>query len=706
MNILNDELQQILKEKISLQGRDSSKLLYLNGPSMVGKSITCNRLLMELSVESEFNQIYSVREANKATFLIEVFSKLLGFEGEISNLHKKFNQELINIRDNHPKALEDILRIVRMPTLPESILCKKLGTCPDLVDLSKHHLEEKIENFFRNINRIVTEAFIIDLLNQATVFDKIVDNSQEIELSKIFVLINGIDKFSTYINKILLDILEIINFSTLGDLDYYQFDDNLNSIKISQLIQSSFMFSTRRIYSVDNNDVEKFTIEKLNEDEIPMYLEYNEISDELELIDVFDETRGFPHLIDILSDIVESEQETITGNVISQRAAEQLLSVMLDEEKEWIRCAAYLGEFDAYGLRMFPQIGKFYEEVFEVFSIRSDIFDKASNTHLKMKEDYRYFIRTSTKSMSKKVDNALTEISEKYMEVEQIIRRIEHGEFNVLRTFAYFNAFDNNALEKTFLDDAELAKSFLIKYPKWFKENISTRVLKEDVKEILDNYNKLADGDRYKIKQERIFEVWQKREQEIKIEISQLNDELSKITDRSVSMDSEIRLNQSDYESYREEFFTIETEVIKLKSIIKRYNTRKSLNIGIIFFALAVILGGIGFFIPAEIIDDLQTIDFIKHSSVAFAAFFLIFSVVYFYKVISTGMKKKELRSLKSQFKELVSKRIDIERALERLEDKQKLDSDEISLNRERVAALEHSLNKLTISLDESYIKY
>ena len=258
MNILNEELQNTLIEKISLQSSDSSNLLYLHGPSMVGKSITCNRLLMELSVESEFNQIYSVRDAKNATFLIEFFSKLVGFEGEISNLHKKFNQELINIRDNHPNALEDILRIVRMPTLPESILCKKLGTCPELVNLSNHHLDEKIENFFRDINQIVTEAFIIDLLNRAKAFDKVVDNSHDIEITKIFVLINGIDKFSTFINKTLLDILEIINFSTLGDFKYYQFDDDLNPIRINKLIQASFMFSTRRTYPVDNDDVDKY----------------------------------------------------------------------------------------------------------------------------------------------------------------------------------------------------------------------------------------------------------------------------------------------------------------------------------------------------------------------------------------------------------------------------------------------------------------
>ena len=285
----------------------------------------------------------------------------------------------------------------------------------------------------------LSEAFFIDLIF------KLYPSKNENELfnilkttktaKKVFFIIDEYSPIAGTVNFWLTNyFLNYCFHKKFSEFISFDFSKSLPEIKISDLIDFSFIISSRENYLLKKDSqwiqfkeiIYNQIIEPFSESDIKNYIEQNNYKIDSSIRTISDISNGNPYLLLLWLEFYSIGKAEPDTSIIYLKAAERINKYRDIEQTDWLRCASFLDDFDAMGLRCFPTIRKNYKKAFRYLSSSNELtFPSNKNENVVFLNSYiRDIIFESTTIESKKLANEYENIASIYNKTKNIFHKI------------------------------------------------------------------------------------------------------------------------------------------------------------------------------------------------------------------------------------------------------------------------------------------
>lgn len=520
--------------KANLDNDSSKKIVLINGTFGSGKSFFLKSLLPALLEENHADYIFKADYDNNAKFTIDILQNLAqnSFYVESDQLPAFSNNESSFINEQFASTLSTLRN--KDTSLFEKIYEREylkdnyhyhLSSLDEIEDLSDEAVcssieaiypgQEKYKTFFSNPTRVALESLIVDLMT--VLFSGKTEFPIPEKKYKIVLVLDGFDKQSwTVQNWILDNLIPAVDNLRFGDFVSYdtQFIDP--NIKINEFFDFRYIFSFRENvlhgrlsdkWIKLEEDFENISLKPASDLVMHSFFKSEGIEED-DFKDLAKNTYGIPYIFNLKVEYKKvGDNEVDNISLVYHLAGQKILDDFEEQQADWIRCTAFLDEFDARGLEFFPIIGEKSEKAFTFMSHLSDMFVH-ENGKLKLKQDLKDLLLKATMFDSPGSSKGYKKIAEQYYELAPVINQFEEHDFNILCELAYFNWFDTEfILKKVFPDRIEELSEFIDKKQDLFEFDTGMLRINEELGCKLDRLNKILDADLYSNKMKYIKEI-------------------------------------------------------------------------------------------------------------------------------------------------------------------------------------------------------
>ena len=481
----------------------------------------------------------------------------------------RFSKLMIYLREQNGNLYDTISLNLKLKSEAENLILnnKSNNEVPGIN--TEEELNELLDNkgnrrLVVNTGDVLAESIIVDLMNSFYNLNSKTNNfeinNNDHEPKKIVLLFDNFENinFSLW-NWLLNSLIPYCTLKKFSEFISYDISHTVQFANVSDYLNFRIVITCRENFLLKKNNSEfsfisdnciNINLEPISQNEIADYFDNININASRNLNEIFAFTKGIPLIINLISESYSSGSFELDKPYINEKVSKAILYSKTEEEKDWIRCASFLDYFDASGLRCFPQINRYYKEVFEYFFNSTELSNHSpgNSNKLKLNDTIKEIVSESVRAESGQLAKEYERISQIYYNCSELFEKFREDEFNVLRNLAYFKCFNKkNALESTFKTDAQLAKHFINKYPDMFVQNKYTLSLKQNYSERLMYYNKLADVTKYEQKIELIKDAWDDYSGGLTGKVNSLQNDLNKLNASAIEIQNDIKSYKKNY---------------------------------------------------------------------------------------------------------------------------------------------------------------
>ncbi|HYF04084.1 MAG TPA: hypothetical protein VEC36_11945, partial [Patescibacteria group bacterium] len=595
--------------------------------------------------------------------------------------------------------------------------------------------ESAVKNQFNNpddqrlsldTGNVVSESLIVDLMNTFfPISSKVKSLESYIQNSpprKIVIIIDTFEKISGAINDWLLESLLPYCFKKrFGDFRSYDSPYLQPEFAVSQFLDFRFLIAGREPVSLTDKErrwdryrpqMSEIHLSGFNEAEIVQFLKSEGVPGEPNADNVKTMTEGLPYLVSLWADAQKAQRFGAEKTFLSTLAEQRIFWYKTDEQKEWIRAAAFCEWFDADTLRCFPKSNANYREAFTYLRNTSELTrpNPAKPTKLMLHPVIGSCVREATIQESEDVARQYLNIWETFKEMNSILGDMDPGEREIARNLAYFPRFDEDfALKEFFASESSHAGEFVKAHTELFKKNEFTWSVKPDVEKVLTNYNKLVDRADFTEKNGSVRDIWARRKSSLESAIKSNTDEISALRNEIIVLEGEMELKRQMAGAAQGRFMEAENEAILLK---RRWNyqlANRDIAVARMSFFVAAICAVLGYFIPDIILafDPVAAEETANLFQKVLFGISIIFSFAFFiflFRLLYVRSQKAEMRRMQEN-REAVEARSARERAeMQTLAQESESASKRMLLAKQRILELSAENERLQKMLTESYV--
>ena len=464
---------------------------------------------------------------------------------------------------------------------------------------------------------------------------------KEIHKKKIVFIIDNYESIFGSVNRWLAEFFFVYCYNlNFAKFIYYKIEIINPQAKVSDFFDFRFIISSREnlsefiseYFSAYSEMSEIYRLEPMTEAQLGNFLEAHGIETANYLKDIYEISSGIPALINYTFDILSQYQEDFNSSLVYLFAYENILKHKTEEQKEWIKCAAFLNEIEANALRCFPSISHNYKRAYNYLNKSTEISTKSKNSNtLKLNKAIKKYISYAVQDNFPEQADFYTNIANSYNSIKSFINQFNDVEIEILRELAYFKSFMVSVLiNHCFAENPNLAKSILEKHSEMFSINNNIYKPKQTFSSKFDKFNRLIEPNLYEQKVKKIQDYWKEHSNKVLAKNSILekkqNDLLEKLSKEQIKHSENEQIISDSFDSLS----NLKDELKKHKEKLKKFNTTKLKKIAVFSVLIAVFsvifkIASTEVFFDSNQINTMSTISsFCNFLSVAFSLLCLL----------------------------------------------------------------------------------
>ncbi len=520
--------------KADINHESAKKIVLINGTFGSGKSFFLKSLLPALLEENWVDYIFRADFDTNAKFTIDILQSLAQnayyiesdslpafTNNESSFINEQFTSTLSTLRNKDTYLFE---KIYEREYLKDNYQFHLSATDTE-VDLSDEAIcnsiealypkQDKYKTFFSNPSKVALESLIVDLMS--VLFAGQSEFPKPEKKYKIVLVIDGYDKQSwTVQNWILEKLLPCLDSLKFGDFVSYDTSFIDADVKLSDFFDFRFVFSFRENllqgrlkeeWGKYSDQLENITLNPASKLVMQSFF-HSEGIDESDYDTLAKNTFGIPYIFNLKVEykkVGDSEIDNIS--LVYHLAGQKILADFEEQQSDWIRCTAFLDEFDARGLEFFKIIGHKSKIAFSFMQHLSDIYIPKGDK-LQLRPELKELITKATLFDSPSSSKGYKKIAEQYYELAPLIDKYNETDFNILCELAYFDWFDQDfILEKAFSDKLNTINILINDKSELFELKSDMIRINNDLACKLNILNQILDSDLYSKKIAYIAEI-------------------------------------------------------------------------------------------------------------------------------------------------------------------------------------------------------
>ncbi len=533
-------------------------------------------------------------------------------------------------------------------------------------------LELAIKNQFNNPDdqrlmldngNVLAESLIVDMMNTFFPLNDRVETLTEyiergIAPKKIVILIDTYEKITQLLNPWLIEsFLPYIYQKRFGDFHSYRTPYLPAGTFVREFFDVRIVIAGRERLSL--TDLERrwdryreqmieLYVGPFTRDELAEYLRANGFDPNVHLEQVVETTHSLPYLVALWVDAARAGANGAHRAFVTSLAEQRIFWYKTDEQKEWIRAAAFLDWFDADALRCFSAIGSRAPQAFEYLRGTSEVAG-ASATHpgkFELHGIIRAALREATFQESGILAEELKESAEAFYDADRILSAFPTEEREIVGNLAGFARFDEHAIGAWFGGEAHLVRSIVAEHPDLFPVNGSGWSMEPARAKVLRRYNRSSRRDTYQGTMRELELLWERRKGELEEAREALRGKILDAESRIRQIESQRTLKSNLRQSARGAMSTLEVDLQTARRRRRQGLTmRDSLVARTSFFFLVFCLLFVFFsdLIPAD--ESVRSL--VRTAALALSLLFLFVFALMLGRILYMKSRKKEMKDLR-----------------------------------------------------------
>lgn len=622
----DSKLNKIIASVASNYSETDKRVILLNGMFGVGKSSLIEKLKQITLETCVVDAIVLFPRTKKVQFLTEYLSNCIlllnnnyntnddNYFYETTYNKNRFNDLTELVRNYDASFYNSFSAQKTLKSIPELIMFRNTSNNDfiNFEDKINQIIEKKGDKrLLLNTGTVAAESLIVDLMNNLY---HLTDNNisfQELpsQPKKILFLIDDTELEMGSIIEWLNNKMFKYSFEfTFNDFICYDIKSFKTDTKIAEYFDFRFVVSSR-ISPINVNLIENLfenksllkevVLEPLTKIQMKIILE-NESLDVEKFIDLIQQyTNGIPFLIDLWLNIVKNGRNNFSS--IAQYAMARIFKNKTETEFIWLRCAAYLEEFDEIALWCFPQIAHRYNDAFIYLKNNFEFTSssKFDDNKIVFNPILKEIIKNSSKADYPDLDENYHNISSIYSMISLIKPKLNVDELNSIRQLAYFKRFDKEeTIDAVFNENSPKVRSIVNSKPELFISDSKTMSLKDEIANPLIQLNKLIDYDRFMDNLEQVRNICSIHTNKIQESLDKNIRQITYIKDEKTWFEKKAKSKEQTYHQLKQAFLETENEIIGLRKQIEIISKWKVPRIGLIALGIGLLIAIFQIFIP------------------------------------------------------------------------------------------------------------
>lgn len=514
---------------------------------------------------------------------------------------------------------------------------------------------------------VVSEALIVDLMNT---FYPLNDNIQTLgdyikkgAARKIVILIDTYEKISATLNQWLLEnFLPYCYTKRFGDFRSYNSPFLTPDLAVSQFFDFRFIIAGREPLSTTDAErrwdrwrstLAEMHLEEFSEEEIQQFLKQEGIVSSVSSEELRSATTGLPYLVSLWADVFKARRAGADSSYLAALAQERVFWYKTEQQKEWIRAAAFCEWFDADALRCFPPANQSYKEAFNYLRHSAELTRPSDVKQGKicLHPIISRSIREATEQESQDTAKEYRAIASTFYQANALLNQYNTAMREAIRNLAYFSAFDLDfALPRFLPDDVSTVKSFLNE--SFIHKNKHSYTLEESFRTTLIQYNKVADRSRYEEKFTAVREIWHNRKRLLEAERSKAEQQQEELRRTIHSLENELLHKRKLAEDAQTRSLNADNEMVSLRRRGQYRMANRDVAASRIAAITGIILAALAYGVP-ELLSNTEgihqdTVHSLQRVLYIFAGVFGLLFLIFMFRALFIRSQRKEQESMRS----------------------------------------------------------
>jgi TolA-binding protein len=395
--------------------------------------------------------------------------------------------------------------------------------------IAERYKDPESQEYYKNPSPIITPVFL-NCLYDSLYPKRFLRRRRNLDKKplKVLFILDTYEKFDQTVNNWLLEYLL----------------PQLTSERYIDVFDARFIISGREQLSLSDHHqrwdnyrdtIRELDLHRFTKDEVKDYLRQSQVPESL-VDEAYEDTDGLAYLLSIWVDTRGKGNALVYG-----QAANRIYWWKTDEQKEWIRAAAFKEYYDQDFLAIMLGHEK-AKEAFEWLKECHEVTRTSEANHNKF-QLHATVRRVITKATQQQSESLFQEHTCRARLYEDVHRRFpDVRDRNAMLKLSVFEHFNQAALEKIYPTQGFPLHNFAKEHKEWFDELTHTFKMKPEIKREVYQYSLLQDQSGVSARMDEIVKVWQEKRNETDQRIAQLREKSAKIQDEIKQLDFDVQV--------------------------------------------------------------------------------------------------------------------------------------------------------------------
>lgn len=572
---------------------------------------------------------------------------------------------------------------------------------------------------------VISEALIVDLMNT---FFPLIGGVQSLEdylvhtePVKIVILIDTYEKISATLNQWLLEnFLPYCYSKRFGDFRSYNSPYLTPDLFVSQFFDFRFIIAGREPLSFTDSErrwdrwrttMLELHLDEFTDEEIKTFLKKEGIQDSVNIKEIREVTTGLPYLVTLWADVFKARRAGADSSYLAALAQERIFWYKTDQQKEWIRVAAFCDWFDGDTLRCFEASNTTHREAYNYLRHSAELTRPSEKKQgkISLHPIIAKSIKEATEQESRDVARQYSTVATTFYTANDLLGKYNAPIREALRNLAYFNNFDVDfALPRFLPDDTSLIKNIVLETDDLIVKNKHTFKLDDKYKTVLADYNKLVDSTSYEDKYIQVREIWNNRKRTLEADKQKTEQEVEQLKQQMFEYEGELDLKKKLADDAQTRAIEAENELVLLRRRGPYRLASKDIAASRLAFFTGLILGVLGYVSPEliKLIGNVppDTGDSVQRALYTFAVVFGMLFLFFMSRAFYINSQRKEQERQRATIEQAEQKSISERELFQRYVKERETILKNIEQLQSRTQELTNNIKIHQEKLNESYI--
>jgi hypothetical protein len=562
--------------KSFLSGKYKFNIVNINGEFLSGKTDIIRELVNTKDFIENYQFFTYISDWNKFNYSFDITEEIiknsnlsdeLSNKGELKYFTNSFFDNLSALNIANKDTFNHIIDYLQLSndTIPDSNFEK-------FVDSNiKNELKRML---LQKSFQISIESLLADLFNYFYPLKDGISNVSEYLISNnpvnILLVYDDMQIINPKIEYWIDKFNEYLTSKKLTDFNIFEYDGEESEIKVGEFFNiDTLIISRDKEYNYEHSDFTKFTFfkdydkstyegyEKFPYNDIDYLIEYKQSSNEIKEIDV---------VVQAVSEIIKYCPENYQKQLIFSSLFEK---------------------FDLLNFNLLNE-SPIKLKSFESLMKSMDFIEKEGQSY-QFKDKYKRYFTEIAKELFKEFD--IVSLKNTISSLRNTIGIIDVPEFDILRRLTYFEKFEKQFIIENYFTDNDLVSETLEKYIFLFDRKSNIYSLKNEFKDLFENYNFIKDKTEY----DTIIDSVNKIKEEYRNEIGKrneiLNNEVVSVGEELDILNNELSEMNHILESRTKEMISIQNDIKTVDEKLEPFsnnNTKRKKTINLVALVISV----------------------------------------------------------------------------------------------------------------------